>query len=103
MKTPDEVFEQTARAATKIIAGPILAAGLIGGLVGATVVLLFAPGSGEKTRAEIRQKAIELQQRATETAREAASQAKSKAEEIKINVRDRTAEMKQRSQELVNE
>ena len=76
---------------------------LIGGLVGAVIALLYAPSSGEETRAEIRQKAIELQKRATKTAKDTVSQAKFKAEELKETVWDKAAEIKQRGQELMNE
>jgi len=40
---------------------------LIGGLAGFGAMLLFAPQSGKKTRARIKQKRTELQDRATDT------------------------------------
>ena len=72
------------RGAAGIIAGAAVAGMMIGGLVGAVVALLYAPSSGEETRARMRGKAIELQ--AT------FSQAKSKA-----------AEMKQRAKTIADE
>ena len=38
-----------------------LVGGVIGGLVGATFAILFAPASGEEFRGQIRQRAITLQ------------------------------------------
>ncbi len=46
--------------------GSFLAGFLIGGLAGALVALLFAPQSGEETRALIRDKAIELRDKSAE-------------------------------------
>lgn len=40
--------------------GTFLVGFLVGGLTGAVVALLYAPQSGEKTRAVIKEKAIEL-------------------------------------------
>ncbi len=76
---------------------------LVGSLVGAATMLLFAPRSGEETRAEIRDKALELKDRTTETVKDTVSQAKSKASELKDNVWDRAIEMKQRGKETARE
>jgi gas vesicle protein len=59
---------------------------LVGGLIGAAAALLFAPRSGEETRAEIREKVVDLRDRTSETVKDTVSQAKSKAYEIKDNV-----------------
>ena len=53
MNTRNEVFD-TARTSAQNIAGPVLAGMLFGGLIGAVVALLFAPSSGEETRAAMR-------------------------------------------------
>ena len=55
------------RGAVGIIAGAVLTGMMIGGLVGAVIALLYAPSSGEETRARMSGKAIELRNRATET------------------------------------
>src|SRR5688572_29993711 len=69
---------------------------LIGSVVGAVTMLLFAPRSGQQTRAELRDKAIELRERTSETVNNTVSQAKTKAHELRENVWDRAAGIKQR-------
>ena len=76
---------------------------LIGSVVGAVTMLLFAPRSGEETRAEIRDKAIELRDRTNETVKDTVSQAKTKAYELKENVLDRATEIKHRGKQTARE
>jgi gas vesicle protein len=64
---------------------------MIGGLVGAVIALLYAPSSGEETRAKMRGKAIELRDRATGTFQDTVSRAKSEAQELKENALDKAA------------
>jgi gas vesicle protein len=80
--------------------GAFLVGFIVGGLTGAVVSLLFAPQSGEETRALIRDKSIELRDRAAETADEAmaraeaaASEARARAEELARIARSRAEEM----------
>ena len=80
--------------------GAFLVGFIVGGLTGAVVSLLFAPQSGEETRALIRDKSIELRDRASETADEAlaraeaaASEARARAEEWAKVARGRAEEM----------
>lgn len=76
---------------------------LIGSVVGAVTMLLFAPRSGEETRAEIRDKALELRDRTTETVKDTVSQAKSKAYELKDTVWEKADELKQRGKQTARE
>lgn len=60
------------------------AAGLfVGGLIGATTALLFAPQSGRRTRRKIRHKAEDLSDRAEESIRHAAEDARRVADDAK--------------------
>jgi gas vesicle protein len=76
---------------------------MIGGLAGAVIALLYAPSSGEETRARMRGTAIELRDRATGPVQDTVSQAKSKAQELKENGLDKAAEMKQRAKTIADE
>lgn len=74
--------------------GDFLVGLIVGSLVGAAAALLFAPQSGEETRAKIREKGIELQDRADELSSEARqrsadlqAQAKEKAVVIQAKVK----------------
>ena len=93
-----ENFEHTAQTAK-----PVLTGLLVGGIIGAAAALLFAPRSGEETRSEIRNKAIDLRDRTTETVNERVSQVKSRAHELKDNVWEKADEIKQRGKQVVDE
>jgi gas vesicle protein len=69
--------------------GAFLVGFIVGGLTGAVVALLFAPQSGEETRAVIKERSIELRDKATEEA-EAAWK---RAEEAALEAREKTEEM----------
>ena len=76
--------------------GAFLVGFIVGGLTGAVVALLFAPQSGEETRALIKDKSIELRDRASQTAEEAlaraeavAAEARARADELARELRDR--------------
>ena len=101
MKTRNHEFEHMER--TTGAAKPVLTVLLVGGVVGAATALLFAPRSGEETRAEIRDKAVELRDRTTETVKDTVSQAKSKAYELKDNVLEKADELKQRGKQTATE
>jgi gas vesicle protein len=69
----------------------MLAVGLIvGALTGAVIALLFAPQSGELTRAQVREKSIELQK----SAGEAAAEARARANELTRQVREKAEAMR---------
>lgn len=75
---------------------------LVGSVIGVATALLFAPRSGEETRSEIRDKAVELRDRTTDTVKDTVSQAKSKAYELKDNVLEKADELKQRGKQTVS-
>ena len=56
---------------------------LVGGLTATVVALLFAPQSGEETRALIKEKSIELRDQAQQTAEEAMARAEAIAKEAR--------------------
>jgi len=61
----------------------VIAAFVLGGLVGAGIALLMAPQSGQETRSVIRDKSVELKDKAVGTAEDLANQTKSRVSEIK--------------------
>ena len=71
----------------------VLTGMIVGGLVGAVTMLLFAPQPGKKTRAELQTGALELRDRTAETMKDTITQVKTKANQIKadeqIKVQDR--------------
>jgi gas vesicle protein len=83
-------------------AKPIIGGFLVGSVIGVATALLFAPRSGEETRAEIRGRAVELRDRTTETVKDTVEQAKSKAYELKDTVRGKAEELTHRGRQTVN-
>ena len=61
--------------------GALLVGFILGGLSGAVIALLFAPQSGEETRALIKDKSIELRDKAQVSAEEAIARAEAAAAE----------------------
>ncbi len=97
MKTHKQELERTTSAAK-----PVLSGFLVGSVIGAATALLFAPRSGEETRAGIRDKAVELRDQATDTVKDTVSQAKSKVSDVKENVMGKVEDLKQRGKYTIN-
>ncbi len=76
---------------------------LVGGLVGAGALLLLAPQSGKKTRAQIQQKSIELRDETVASVEGAVAQVRGKAHEIADSGREQAGELKQRGQDVIDE
>lgn len=83
--------------------GAFLVGFIVGGLTGAVVSLLFAPQSGEETRALIRDKSIELRDRATETAEEALARAEAAAADARLKAEEYARQARSRAEELARE
>jgi gas vesicle protein len=92
--------------------GAFLVGFIVGGLTGAVAALLFAPQSGEETRAVIKERSIELRDKASEEAESAwkraetaANEAREKADELTKQVRAQSEEItlkaRKRGEELV--
>ena len=58
---------------------------VVGGLIGATAMMLVAPRTGEEMRAEIKDKAVDLRDRTTESVKDTVSQVVSKAGHLPQN------------------
>ena len=83
--------------------GAFLVGFIVGGLTGAVVSLLFAPQSGEETRALIRDKSIELRDRASETAEEALARAEAAAADARLRAEEYARQARARAEELAKE
>lgn len=76
---------------------------LLGGLAGAVTMLLVAPQSGAKTRANIQKKSLELRDQTVETVQEGVAQAQTKARQITSEVRAKVDDLKLRGQGVLTE
>ena len=83
--------------------GAFLVGFIVGGLTGAVVALLFAPQSGEETRALIKDKSIELRDRAAQTAEEALARAEAAAAEARARAEELAKVARTRAEELAAE
>ncbi len=78
--------------------GAFLVGFIVGGLSGAVVALLFAPQTGEETRALIKDKSIELRDKAQQTAEEALARAEATAQEARARADELAHQLKERGQ-----
>jgi gas vesicle protein len=78
--------------------GAFLVGFIVGGLSGAVVALLFAPQTGEETRALIKDKSIELRDKAQITAEEAIARAEAAAADARARADDLARQLRDRGQ-----
>ncbi len=79
----------------------MLAGSLIGGLAGATAMLLLAPQSGKRTRAKLQRQSHELREQAADTVGDAVDQARDAARQITHDVRKQAVELEHRGQAML--
>jgi gas vesicle protein len=72
---------------------------LVGALLGAAAALLFAPQSGEQTRALIRDKGIELKEQASA----AGAEARKRVETLEVQAKDRAGQLQAQVKHAVEE
>jgi len=80
-----------------------LAGLVLGGLAGAATMLLLAPQSGKRTRAQIQLKSMELRDQATEAVDGVVAQTRAKARQITDGVRDKAKELQQSGRDMFDE
>ena len=80
--------------------GAFLVGFIVGGLSGAVVALLFAPQSGEETRAIIKDKSIELRDKAQQSAEEALARAEAAAAEARARADELARQLRERGGEV---
>lgn len=74
---------------------------LVGGLVGAGTVLLFAPQAGAKTRAEVQEGVQHFRDQTNEKVKNTITQAKTKASQIKMDVQVKAEELQHQGKDLI--
>src|SRR5258706_3149014 len=99
MNTKSQEMERKGEPASHAIPG--LTGLVIGGLVGAGTMLLFAPQPGEKTRAELKEGVLELRNRTADTVKDTVTQVKSKANGIKDDVQIKAQDIQHQGQDLL--
>ncbi len=99
---PMQQVSQVTNGARHVLTGMI-----VGGLIGATAMLFLAPQSGEETRAEIKDKALELRDKTADTVKDTVSQVASKAGDLTGNlkggVKGKAKDLKHKGQDLLVE
>jgi gas vesicle protein len=80
--------------------GAFLVGFIVGGLTGAVAALLFAPQSGEETRAVIKERSIELRDKAAEEAEVAWKRAEAAAIEARDKAEEFTKQAMAQSEEI---
>jgi gas vesicle protein len=83
--------------------GAFLVGFIVGGLTGSVVALMFAPQSGEETRALIKDKSIELRDKAQVSAEEAIARAEAAAAEARARADDLARQLRERSKEVYSD
>ena len=84
-------------------AGGFLTGLLIGGLIGSVAMLLLAPQSGKKTRAQILQEGIGLRDQVSENMEDVVLPTRSKARRVMADVRKQAQELEQRGEDIIEE
>ena len=99
MKKNSQEYEYLTEGTSRV--KPVLGGLLLGGLIGAGTALLFAPQSGERTRATIQNKTMELRDRTTEGVKDAVSQVTSKTRQVATNVLGKGQELVQQGRDVL--
>jgi gas vesicle protein len=76
---------------------------LVGGLIGAAVMLFMAPDSGKKTMRKLRKKTMKLRDHTLDTVDEAMKQARHRAGKVTAGVRKQAGHISDRSQHVLED
>jgi gas vesicle protein len=98
MENYEEVYESNDQNVQRALG--FLAGLLIGSLAGAGTMLLLAPQSGKRTRAQIRHQGLELRDQATETIDDALTQARTTGHQISANVQKQAEKVQKQAEKI---
>ena len=98
MNTDSQEFEHKEQSGNAI---SVLIGMVIGGLIGAVMMLLFAPKPGKETRAELQTGVLELRNRTAETMKDTITQVKTKANQIKADVQIKDLDLGHQGQDML--
>lgn len=76
---------------------------LLGTVLGAGTMMLFAPQSGQKTRSQIQRKGHDLREQTADTINEGVAQVRTEVEQVTTNMQKQAEELQQRGQDVVDE
>jgi gas vesicle protein len=80
---------------------PVVAALVIGSLVGAGAMMLLAPQSGKETRSKIQHKTMELRDRTVGGVKDTVKDLTSRSKDLRNGVKDRADGIQQQSRDLL--
>jgi gas vesicle protein len=96
-------YENEGNNSNGFLAGLMLVTGLLlGGLVGAGIMLLLAPQSGKKTRLQIRRKGRNIRLQTADAIDDGVAQVRDKAHDISTSIHDQAEDLQQRGQDVVD-
>jgi len=81
----------------------LLAGGLAGGLAGAGAMLLLAPQSGKRTRAQIQRRGVELKDQATDAVDDAVTQTRDRVHRIRTGAQRNMGRLQHRAKLVLEE
>lgn len=81
--------------------GPVLAALLVGGLLGAGTMMLLAPRSGSETRSQLQHKALELREQTVGTMKGAVEKVSSRTRDLAGEVKVKAGGLEHQGREVL--
>jgi gas vesicle protein len=81
----------------------VLISFLVGGMAGAVTMMLFAPQSGKRTRAQIQNQTIQLRDRTTTNIKKAVAQVRAETGKLTNEVQEKAGELKKLGQDKLVE
>jgi gas vesicle protein len=98
----EQEFQRDSNNPGYFVAGTILGS-LLGGLVGAGVMLLLAPQSGEKTRKQLWRKGRDLRLHTVDTIEDGADAVRTKSHEVKNVLHNQAETLQQHADDFVDQ